>query len=171
MSITFTQGISPQTKPSTPSKPGLPKKPSFEDKRQEGIKKEQERLKKKLDIVNKKLKSITGNLRDFVSCIKTAQEPTYTDFYAQLRSLLTKLGINNLIIRNKIEMIPGQVKDNKVLYKVPFRRESEVQDNELKRMTRNKDDVEKINWTNKGMEIYLWAPAPEMAPTTTEPRI
>ena len=38
MSITFTQGISPQTKPSTPSKPGLPKKPSFEDKRQEGIK-------------------------------------------------------------------------------------------------------------------------------------
>lgn len=153
---TITNGT-PAEKPSTApgSKPDKPESP--EESR---LKRQKDRLQQETARIDKKLKTV-----------KAADDPNAdpNELTAQARPVLQKMNIYSMTDKGKTELVAGQSKkkgvENLNLYKITLRREAVIDDDIIARIKREGESFESMEWTNKALCVYVWAPyqAPEAA--------
>lgn len=93
------------------------------------------------------------------------------ELYRQIRPLLTKMNLQNIIINNKTRLVMGQTQKTDSLYCVQIRRERQITSDTIERIKRNISNFNYMQWTDKAIEIYLWWPykAPEEKTPGTGP--
>lgn len=147
----------PTEKPSTApgSKPDKPESPEASR-----LKRQKDRLQQETARIDKKLKTV-----------KAADDPNAdpNELTAQARPVLQKMNIYNMTDKGKTELVTGQSKkkglENLNLYKITLRREAVIDDDIIARIKRESESFESMEWTNKALCVYVWAPyqAPEAA--------
>lgn len=133
------------------------------------VKREQERLlkqKKQLDKKLEKLKkksTLSNKIREIAFILnKTAQLDPNDDpqeLSNQISDVLSDLGIKNIIERNKTQIFMDQQNAKKeYLYKVLLRRNDEIESDIVGDLDQESKNFERLKWTSKGNEVYLWGP-------------
>jgi hypothetical protein len=102
------------------------------------------------------MECISKNIRKIAQIINGGVEADPQNLSQQIRPVLTKMGINNFIEKNKTRLT-GQTKEGLNLYCVQLRRETVITDDIINRIKREKNSFESMDWTAKAIEIYLWA--------------
>lgn len=164
--ITFNRPLNPSEK-----KPnGAPDKPDFKEiskkKKLDQLQQDQEKIKKR--ILTLKKTPFASTLRKIALNLKIAQNPNNDPQYLthQVRPVLTSMGLQSIVQNNKTQLVIGKTRKNDSLYEVLMRREAVIDGDIIKRINRNVDSLERIEWSGEAIKIYLWAPyvAPAGAP-------
>jgi hypothetical protein len=166
-------------KPPLHGKPSQGKKPEEEesnDPRMKAIERQEKTLQRQKDLLTKQLKlkkPVASLLRDIVAELTQTQlevsdttTPDSSDLYQQIQQLLGPMGIKNEVIRNKITLVPNVTKkaNSRIavepmhLYKVPLRRETEINDTTIDKLKLTEDTFDSLEWTAQGPVLYMWAP-------------
>lgn len=126
------------------------------NKQQEDLDRKKERFKKVLarKIVAKFL-SAEDNPND---------DPQY--LWGQVRPTLGKMGVANICQNNKTQLVIGESDKDMSLYRVPIRRQSEIDPDTINRIKRQSDSLKHIIWSNDGIIFYVWAPYISPVPET-----
>jgi hypothetical protein len=153
-SISFTDGQSGKPPSNKPSKP-IQKPNPIEQQQRKRLQKQKELIDQKL----KKLAPITAPLKAMAMLIQ-GQDPNSdpTLLFREVRPLLAKMMITNIMVPNKTVLVPGKsdAKGNSQ-YKVTFRRNAELSYETLDRIRRQRQFFDSIIWTSDGMVMtVLW---------------
>jgi hypothetical protein len=118
------------------------------------------------------MRIITESMRELSKIIaQTNPNDDPQELFSQVLPVLRRMGINNMVDRNKTELVSGKTKGDDSLYKITLRRDAQITDDEINRLKREDDAFETLQWSNQAMEVYVWAPyrPPAEAETPAEP--
>ena len=158
MSITVTNPTTPET--SQPKgNPGQQKqKPNpAKEMEKKRLQRQQEQITKRLERL-----SVSNQLRTLAGVLIQAQDNPNDDprdLFAQVRPLLTKMGIANISDagNTKLQIGSTDAKGNS-LYTILLRRTASISTDIIDRIKRNEANLKEILWTSKGMEVNVWWP-------------
>jgi ubiquitin len=158
MSITITNPANnggPAPKPAPSTKPPNPAD-KLKDRERERLEKQMQQTKKKL----KMLQPMTQPLRAMAGLI-LAQNPNDEplNLYAQIRPILTKMGLQNITVPNKTELLVGKTDSKKnSSFCVLLRRQAAIDDTIIDRIKRVETNLDRIVWDAQGIKVYIWWP-------------
>jgi hypothetical protein len=151
--------------------PYRPSKPSDKDETPQQIKDRAKQVKEKTDA----LKDLQKAQNEFEKAqkklpLKFAQNPNDDpqELFNQVLPLVRRMGINNMVDRNRTQIIPGRTRNEDSLFKIVLRRNAEFDPETIARINRNSDNLEVIQWSAQAIEVYVWWPY-EAPPGETVP--
>jgi hypothetical protein len=118
-------------------------------------------------------------LKDLSRIIESADIPGATpaekpdEVFAQVRPLLTKMGLINMTDRTKTAIIQGQVQKKNSLYQIVLRRNAQITKDTIDRIKRNEENLNVIQWSARAIEVQVWwpfNPTPNAAPAPEQPQ-
>jgi hypothetical protein len=115
------------------------------------------------------MRSLSDTIRKLAKSITAQPDPNADpgELFKQVRPLLVKMGIVNMVDRMKTRLEPGQTQKNNSLYCILLRRNAELLPDTIERLRRNNEFFRSIKWTSKALEVYVWYPY--TAPATETP--
>ena len=162
-SITITNpATGPSTGPSVPPKTPKTDPEELRKKREmERLKHQDQQIKRKMQLLQPdKKQPLTNIMKALASVMVQAQNPNEDPMvlYAQVRPLLVKMGLNNIVIPNKTELMLGKTQAKNSNYCVLLRRQAEIDSVIVDRIKRVEKNLDKIVWDTAGIKIYVWWP-------------
>lgn len=160
-SINFTDG-----RGGNPSQDNSPSKPSKPDKKPGPLEQQKERQRNRLQDQKKQIEKKLKRLTPITAPMKAlayriaADDPNKdrNELFRTIRPTLTKFQIQNLLIPNKTEYIPGETNSQKLSkFEVTFRRQNPITKDIINRIKRNEDYFESLRWNSQGMIMTIWA--------------
>ena len=129
-------------------------------------------MKIKSDLL-KKLSRIIESAATPGATLSAPTDEKPNDIFEQVRPLLMKMGLNNMIDRTKTQIVEGQAQGSNSLYSLTLRRNAQITKNEIERIKRNEDYLNVIQWSAKAIEVQVWWPykTPAERATPTRPGI
>ena len=180
-SMNFITPGSPSTPPSFP-----PNKPNPMEQRKlrerDKLKKQQLQIQqklKKLGPPEQPKKPLTTLLKAYAARLIEAQDPNDDPMalFAQVRPLISKLGMVTMVVPNKTELMLGKTQAKNSNYCIQLRRTAEITPTIIDRIKRMEKNLDLFIWDQAGIKMYVWWPytppaqegAPPVAPVGPAP--
>ncbi len=162
MAITQRNFTTSPGKTNNPNPSNIPDDPTKKEKEVDTP--ERKRLLKQKENIEKRLKKIEKNtflaniIRETAYLIKAQENPYEVSYlYNQVLPTLKKLGINNIIEKNEVQILENEQDGDMFLYKVMIRRNDIIDPDIIDRMDRNLKLFKDLSWTSDGIQVFVWA--------------